>query len=189
MLSKKCLSRYNHSVRSETEAQEMIIQSAFDKTPVIEPGSYIAENAVITGDVEIQAGASIWYNAVLRGDSGKITISERANIQDNVTIHEETYVGHDVTVGHGAILHGCRIEPNCLIGMHSTVMDNAVIGEGSVVAAGCVVTKGQTIPPGSIVMGVPGKIVSESIPGIAEQLEKSALHYITLAKEQLPEMK
>ena len=165
----------------------MIIRSAFGRTPVIESGSFIAENAVITGDVEIQAGASIWYNAVLRGDSGKITISERTNIQDNVTIHEETFVGHDVTVGHGAILHGCRIEPDCLIGMHSTVMDDAVIGKGSVVAAGCVVTKGQVIPPGSIVMGVPGKIVSEDVPGVAEQMKKAALHYITLAKEQLHE--
>ena len=165
----------------------MIIRSAFDKTPVIEPGSYIAENAVITGDVEIQAGASIWYNAVLRGDSGKITIGERTNIQDNVTVHEETFVDHDVTVGHGAILHGCHIEPNCLIGMHSTVMDDALIGEGSVVAAGCVVTKGMVVPPGSIVMGVPGKIVSEDVPGIAEQMRKAALHYIDLANEQLPE--
>ena len=165
----------------------MIIRSAFDKTPVIEPGAYIAENAVITGDVEIQAGASIWYNAVLRGDSGKITISERANIQDNVTIHEETFVDHDVTVGHGAILHGGHIEPNCLIGMHSTVMDDALIGEGSVIAAGCVVTKGMIIPPGSIVMGIPGKIVQEEVPGIAEQMRKAALHYIDLAKEQLPE--
>lgn len=165
----------------------MIIRSAFDKTPVIEPGSYIAENAVITGDVEIQAGASIWYNAVLRGDSGKITIGERTNIQDNVTVHEETFVDHDVTVGHGAILHGCHIEPNCLIGMHSTVMDDALIGEGSVVAAGCVVTKEMVIPPGSIVMGVPGRIVSEDVPGIAEQMRKAALHYIDLAREQLPE--
>ncbi len=165
----------------------MIIRSAFDKTPVIEPDSYIAENAVITGDVEIRAGASIWYNAVLRGDSGKITIGERTNIQDNVTVHEETFVDHDVTVGHGAILHGCHIEPNCLIGMHSTVMDDALIGEGSVVAAGCVVTKGMVVPPGSIVMGVPGKIVSEDVPGIAEQVRKAALHYIDLAKEQLPE--
>ncbi len=165
----------------------MIIRSAFDRTPVIEPGSYIAENAVITGDVEIQAGASIWYNAVLRGDSGKITIGERTNIQDNVTVHEETFVDHDVTVGHGAILHGCHIEPNCLIGMHSTVMDDALIGEGSVVAAGCVVTKEMVIPPGSIVMGVPGRIVSEAVPGIAEQMRKAALHYIDLAREQLPE--
>ena len=165
----------------------MIIRSAFDKTPVIESGSYIAENAVITGDVEIQAGASIWYNAVLRGDSGKITIGERTNIQDNVTVHEETFVDHDVTVGHGAILHGCHIEPNCLIGMHSTVMDDALIGEGSVVAAGCVVTKGMVIPPGSIVMGVPGRIVSEDVPGIAEQMHKAALHYNDLAKEQLSE--
>ena len=163
----------------------MIIRTAFGKMPVIETGSYIAETAVITGDVEIQAGASIWYNAVLRGDSGKITIGERTNIQDNVTIHEETFVGHDVTVGHSAILHGCHIEPCCLIGMHSTVMDDAVIGEGSVIAAGCVVTKETVIPPGSIVMGVPGTIVSEDVPGIAAQMEKAALHYIDLAEEQL----
>ena len=108
-----------------------MIKSAAGNEPEIASGAYIAETAVITGDVTVMPGASIWFGAVLRGDSGAITIGERVNIQDNVVIHEETFVDHDVTVGHCAILHGCRIEPHCLIGMHATVMDGAVIGEGS----------------------------------------------------------
>lgn len=167
----------------------MIIKPFRGTNPQLSKGAYTAENAVITGEVTVLPGASIWFGAVLRGDSGKITIGERANIQDNVIVHEETVVGHDVTVGHGAILHGCHIEPHCLIGMHSTMMDGAVIGEGSIVAAGALVPKGKVIPPGSIVMGVPGKVVGNNPEDFIEQMKNTANHYIELAKEQLTEEK
>ena len=162
-----------------------MIKTAAGKIPEIADGAYIAENAVITGDVTVMTSASIWFGAVLRGDSGKITIGERVNIQDNVVIHEETFIDHDVTVGHCAILHGCRVEPHCLIGMHATVMDEAVIGEGSVIGAGALIPKGKIIPPGSVVMGVPGKVVSTAPEDFIDHMKEVALHYIDLAEGQL----
>ncbi len=161
-----------------------MIKSVHGHQPILEPHTYLAETAAVIGSVTVRSGASIWYGAVLRGDSGAITIGERTNIQDNVTIHEETSVGHDVTVGHNAVLHGCRVEPHCLIGMNCTILDGTVIGEGSIVAAGCLIPKGQIIPAGSIVMGVPGKITGRTPDNFIELMKLSASHYIELAEEQ-----
>ena len=101
---------------------------------------YIASGAVVTGDVELGNDVSIWHNAVLRGDSGKITVGDRSNIQDGCILHEETTVGADCTVGHGAILHGCTIGDGCLIGMGAIVLTGAVLAEGCLVGAGALVT-------------------------------------------------
>ncbi len=146
---------------------------------------YILSGAVVTGDVELGADVSVWHNAVLRGDSGKITVGDRSNIQDCCILHEETKVGSDCTVGHGAILHGCTIGDGCLIGMGAIVLNGAVLGDGCLVGAGALVTGKTNAPAGSVLLGNPAKIVKElTVEQMAEQ-KASAMHYVELAKATL----
>ena len=144
--------------------------------------SFIAPNATVVGDVTVEKDASIWYGAVLRGDQGAITIGEGSNIQDNCVVHEHTTVGKDCTVGHGAILHGCTIGDNCLIGMGATILDGAVIGEGSIIGAGALVGEGKVIPPRSLVVGVPGKVIREVSAEQFEGILKNAALYVEEGK-------
>ena len=154
------------------------------KEPVIS-GAYLAPNATVVGDVTLGKDASIWYGAVLRGDSGAITVGEETNIQENCVLHEKTTLGKQCTVGHGAILHGCVLGDRCLIGMGAIVLDGAVLGDGCLVGAGALVTGKTNAPAGSMLLGSPAKVVKELT---AEQLQanlESAEHYVLLAKEQL----
>ena len=146
---------------------------------------YIASGAVVTGDVELGNDVSIWQNAVLRGDSGKITIGDRTNIQDGCIVHEETHIGADCTVGHGAIVHGCTVGDGCLIGMGAIVLNGAVLGEGCLVGAGAVVTGKTNAPAGSVLLGSPAKIVKELTAEQMQQQKKDALHYVELAQKNL----
>lgn len=147
--------------------------------------TYIAPGAVVVGDVTLGEDVNIWYGAVLRGDSGKITVGEGTNIQDNCVVHEKTDIGAYCTVGHGAILHGCTIGDGCLIGMGAIVLNGAALGEGCLVGAGAVVTGKTNAPAGSVLLGSPAKIVKTlSAEEIANQRE-SAMHYIAQAKESL----
>jgi len=127
--------------------------------------AFVAENAAVTGDVTLGAGASVWFGCVLRGDDAPIRVGARTNIQDLTMVHADpgvpNEIGEECTVGHSAVLHGARVEPRCLIGMGAILLSGSVIGEGSVVAAGCVVTEGTSLPPRSLVRGVPGKVVRE----------------------------
>lgn len=133
--------------------------------PRVDDAIFIAESATITGDVELAPGTSIWYGAVLRGDTNIIRVGENTNIQDVCVLHGDAdwpvIVGNRVTVGHGAILHGCQIEDDCLIGMASVIMNGCIVGAGSIVAGGTVLAPGTKIPPRSLVVGVPGKIRRE----------------------------
>ena len=144
---------------------------------------YIAPGAVVVGDVELQEDVSIWYGAVLRGDSGRITVGKGSNIQDNCVIHEETRIGEYCTLGHGAIVHGCRIGDNCLIGMGAIVLDGAVLGDGCMVGAGALVTGKTNAPAGSVLLGSPAKVVRERTPEEAAAAQENAWHYIRLAKQ------
>ena len=146
---------------------------------------YILSGAVVTGDVELGTDVSVWHNAVLRGDSGKITVGDRSNIQDCCILHEETTVGCDCTVGHGAILHGCTIGDGCLIGMGAIVLNGAVLGEGCLVGAGALVTGKTNAPTGSVLLGNPAKIVKELTPEQMAEQKASAMHYVELAKAAL----
>lgn len=145
----------------------------------------MAENAALLGNVALGDNVSIWYGACIRGDSGDIIIGNNTNIQDNATIHAKTTIKDNVSIGHNAVIHGCTIEDNCLIGMHATVLNNAIIGENSMLAAGSLVTQGKIIPPNSLVMGVPGKVVRELTQEEIEKNKQNASHYVELAKLSL----
>lgn len=132
-----------------------------DKTPRIDPSAYIAPGAVVIGDVAIMAGASVWFNAVIRGDVEPIVIREGSNIQDGVVVHTDPGypcdVGENVTVGHNAILHGCRIATGVTVGMGATVLTGASVGESALVAAHALVLEGAEVEPRALVAGVPAK--------------------------------
>lgn len=150
-------------------------------TPKINNDVFLAETAVVIGDVEIGAHCSIWYNAVLRGDVNSIRIGEGSNIQDGVVIHtlytgsktpSQTIIGRNVSVGHNAIIHGGVIGDDCLIGMGSTILDNAIVPSGCIIAAGALVLAGAKLEPNSLYAGVPAKRIREVS---AEQREEVIL--------------
>ena len=132
------------------------------RKPEIHPDTFVAEGARLIGKVVLAAGASVWYNCVLRADIGDIVIGENSNIQDNSTIHVDfnlpTVVADHVTVGHGAILHACTIGSHCLIGMGAIVLDKAVIPPNSIVGAGALIPPRKTYPEGCLILGSPGVV-------------------------------
>lgn len=144
---------------------------------------YIAPNATIVGDVVLGKDANIWYGAVLRGDSGTITIGEGSNVQDNAVIHEKTTIGKYCTVGHGAIVHGATIGDGCLIGMGAIVLGGAVLGEGCLVGAGALVTGKTNAPAGSILLGSPAKVEKSMTPEQLVANLKNAAHYVELGQK------
>ena len=157
--------------------------------PTIDPEAFIAEGAVIRGDVRIERNASIWYNAVLRGDVDSIAVGEGSNIQDGCVVHVDrgcpVRIGRNVTVGHGAIVHGCTIGDGSLIGMGAIILNGAVIGEGCIVGAGALVTQGKHIPAGTLVIGSPARTVRAVTPEEREHNLANAQLYIEEARTQL----
>lgn len=146
-------------------ATSFSVLSVSGRTPAIDRSAFLAEGARVIGDVRLGEDTSVWYNAVLRGDSDPITVGAGSNLQDNVSVHVDAgrpvTIGRNVSVGHNAVVHGCTIEDGCLIGMGSVVLSGAVIGAGSLVAGGAVVLEGTVVPPGSLVAGVPAKVRRE----------------------------
>jgi carbonic anhydrase/acetyltransferase-like protein (isoleucine patch superfamily) len=132
------------------------------KTPDLARASWVAANATVIGDVTLGIQSSVFYGAVLRGDIARIIVGEGSNIQDNAIVHLaddlDAVIGAWCTIGHGAIVHACTIEDECLIGMGATILDGARIGARSIVGAGAVVTPRTIIPPGSLVLGAPGRV-------------------------------
>ncbi len=149
--------------------------------PQIGAGAWIAPTAVIIGDVVIAPGASVWWGAVLRGDTERITVGEGSNLQENAILHTDAgfplVIGANCTIGHKAMLHGCVIEDASLIGMSATVLNGARIGTGSLVGAASLVTEGKQIPPGSLVMGAPARVVRALDQAAQARLLASAAHY------------
>ncbi len=147
---------------------------------------YVADGAVVIGDVEIGEDSSVWFNTVVRGDIASIRIGRGSNVQDNSTVHvtsrDPVVIGDEVTSGHGVTVHGCTIEDLCLIGIGAVVLDGAVIGRGSVIGAGAVVAPGTVVPPGSLVLGVPGKVARTLGPGAADANRATAAHYVGYAR-------
>lgn len=137
--------------------------------PVIGEGCFLAETAVIIGDVILGSNCSVWYNAVIRGDVHHIRVGDNVNIQDNVTIHatylkSPTSIGNNVSIAHNAVVHGCTIHDNVLVGMGAIIMDDAVIDSNSIIAPGAVVTKGTHVESGSIYAGTPAKKIKDLSP-------------------------
>ena len=153
---------------------------------MIHPTAFIAPSASVMGDVTLGAESSVWYGAVLRGDMAPIVIGERTNLQDGTIVHVDTdvpcIIGARVGVGHRVILHGCIVEEECLIGMGSTLLNGVRIGTGSVVAAGAVIPEGMEVPAGSLVMGVPGRIVRKVDDTLRRRIEDTWSHYVEQAR-------
>jgi len=139
------------------------LDSFLRKQPVLGKGVYIARGAIVTGDVTLGDSASVWYNAVLRGDINRIVVGDHTNIQDNSVIHLADdfpcIIGSYVTVGHSAIVHACQIGNECLIGMGAVVLDGAEVGAQCLIGAKALVTQNVKIPAGSLVLGSPAKVV------------------------------
>jgi carbonic anhydrase/acetyltransferase-like protein (isoleucine patch superfamily) len=149
----------------------------------------LAPGAALAGAVELGDDVSVWYGAVLRGDLAPVVVGARSNIQDGTVMHvgddAPCVVGADTVVGHRAMLHACRVEDGCLIGMQATVLDEAVIGEGSVVGAGALVTARTVIPPRSLVLGVPGRVIRTLGERDAAEHRALAAKYIRLKENYL----
>jgi carbonic anhydrase/acetyltransferase-like protein (isoleucine patch superfamily) len=151
------------------------------QAPQVDEAAWIAPNATLVGSVTIEAGASIWYGAVLRADNEPITIGARSNVQDNCAFHVDVdrpvTLGEGVSVGHNAVVHGATIGDHVLIGMGAIVMNGAVVGDESMIAAGALVTEGMEVPPRSLVAGVPGKVRRELSDAEVEGLHENARIY------------
>jgi carbonic anhydrase/acetyltransferase-like protein (isoleucine patch superfamily) len=154
--------------------------------PKIAADVFIAPNATVIGDVTLEAGASVWFGAVIRGDEGRIVIGPGANIQDNVVIHvnhlHPTIIEANVTVGHSVVLEGCHLKAGSLIGMNATVLDGAVVGERTLVAAGSVVRENQAIPPDVLAAGVPAQIKGPMSEAARQHVLGSSGHYQEAAR-------
>jgi len=159
----------------------MAIYQLDDYTPQIDPSAWVADSAHVMGAITLEAHTSVWFGAVLRGDTETIHIGEGSNVQDLAVIHSDNglpeVVGKNVTVGHQVMLHGCIIGDESLIGIAAVVLNGARIGRHCVVGAGSVVTEGKTFPDGCLIMGTPAKVVRELTPEQIEGLRMSAKHY------------
>jgi carbonic anhydrase/acetyltransferase-like protein (isoleucine patch superfamily) len=151
------------------------------KRPKVHPDAYIAPTAVLIGEVEIGAGASVWFGAVLRGDEAAISVGEGANIQDNVVIHcaheMPTEIGPNATVGHAAQLEGCIVEEGAVVGMGATMLQRSKLGAGSMLAAGAVLGEGMAVPPGHMAAGVPATVKKPLDGSSSNWVRISAQHY------------
>jgi carbonic anhydrase/acetyltransferase-like protein (isoleucine patch superfamily) len=165
-----------------------IIRDFQDKSPIIDPSAFIAENATLIGNVVIGPEVSIWYGVVLRGDVGGIQIGARSNVQDLSMIHMtggafDTSLGEDVVVGHGVILHSAKVGNGALIGMGAILLDDCEIGEGAVVAAGSVVPPRMKVPPFVMVRGAPAKVVRELSAEERGMGRRGAAGYVELMRQ------
>ncbi len=155
----------------------------------LDPTAFIAPGAVVVGEVTLGPRSSVWFNTVVRGDTAPVEIGEDTNIQDNSTVHvdegQPAIVGARVTVGHRAIIHGCVIEDECLIGMGSVVLSGARIGTGSLVGAASLVGERQVIPPGSLALGAPARVMGPVTDAHREAIRSGNRHYVALSRSYL----
>ncbi len=173
----------------------MTIYSLADKKPQLPPeGEYwIADNAVVVGNVILKSGASVWFGATVRADNEAMVIGENTNIQDGSVLHSDPgsplVIGREVTVGHKVMLHGCQIGDNSLIGIGAVILNQAVIGKNCLIGANTLIPEGKVIPDGSLVMGQPGKVVRELTEAQIAALTLSAQHYVQNWKRYAEDMK
>lgn len=164
-----------------------IIKSLRGHTPQFGKDCFLADSAVVVGEVKMGDNCTVWFNAVVRGDVHSITIGDNTNVQDGAVIHctyqkAKTVIGSNVSIAHNAIVHGCTVDDNVLIGMGAIVMDDAIIGRESVIAAGSVVLSGTVVEPGSMYGGTPAKRIKGISPEMKEVIARTALNYPMYAK-------
>jgi carbonic anhydrase/acetyltransferase-like protein (isoleucine patch superfamily) len=157
--------------------------------PLIASNVFVAPNATILGKVTIGSDSSVWFQSVIRGDINEIQIGSGTNIQDGSILHVADMfglkIGNQVSCGHRAILHACAIQDRVLVGMNAVVMDGAEVGAGSIIGAGALLTKGTTIPPGSLVLGSPGKVVRRLTVDEQKGIEELAEKYVCVGRYYL----
>ena len=158
------------------------------KAPRLDPTVFTAAGSVVTGDVEIGEGSSLWFGTVVRGDVNYVRIGARTNVQDQSVVHvttgtAPTVIGDDVTIGHRAVLHGCTVKDRCLVGIGAIVLDGAVVGPDAMVGAGALVPPGAVVPPGTLVMGSPARPKRDLTPEEVAFLRTSAARYVTYAAQ------
>jgi carbonic anhydrase/acetyltransferase-like protein (isoleucine patch superfamily) len=166
----------------------VVIYAFNDRIPDLHPaGCYVSPSAQVIGSVRLGESASVWFHAVLRGDSEWIEVGARSNVQDGSVVHADpgmpTLIGEDVSVGHMVLLHGCRVGAKSLIGNGSIVLDGAQIGSSSIVAAGALVPPRMVVPDGVIVMGSPAKVVREVSAKDLEMIARASAHYVQRSAE------
>lgn len=172
------------------ELPQLMIKPFNSIEPKIHPTAFIADGAIVIGDVEIGEDASIWFGSIIRGDVNYIRIGARTNIQDGTIIHvssktHPTILEENITVGHRVTLHGCHVESGCLIGIGAILMDGVRVGRNSLVAAGSLLIPGTQIPPNSMVMGSPAKVKRQLTVEELAYLDKSWRNYVELKKHYL----
>ncbi|MFP3861663.1 gamma carbonic anhydrase family protein [Pseudomonas capeferrum] len=163
-----------------------------DLRVVSHPTSWIAPNATVIGNVRLQAHASVWFGAVLRGDNELIDIGEDSNVQDGTVMHTDMgsplTLGKGVTVGHNAMLHGCTVGDYSLVGINAVILNGARIGKHCIIGANALIPEGKEIPDGSLVMGSPGKVVRELSEQQMRMIEAGAAHYVHNAQRYAREL-
>ena len=164
----------------------MAVYQLGDDAPQIAASAWVADSAQVIGTVELAADASVWFNAVLRGDTEPIRIGKGSNVQDGTVIHCDrgfpVTLGENVTVGHQVVLHGCTVGDGSLIGIQAVVLNGAKIGKHCLVGAGALVTEGKEFPDGSLIVGSPAKVVRQLTPEQIAGLQRSAEHYVQNAR-------
>ena len=153
-----------------------------NRVPQLHDSAWVADNAVVIGTVVMEAGSSVWFNCVVRGDNDLITIGENSNVQDGAVLHTDTgfklSIGRDCTIGHKAMLHGCEIGEGSLVGIGSVVLNGAKIGQNSIVGAGSVVPEGKVYPDNVLILGSPAVVKRELKPAEYQRIRLGAQHYV-----------
>ena len=162
-----------------------ILRALNGKTPTVASSAFVADTAVLIGDVTVEEGASIWYGVVLRGDIAPVVVHRNANVQDNVVGHVDIdvplIIGEGATIGHSAVLHSCTIGHHSMVGMHATVLTGATVGDEAVVAAAALVPENRVVPARSVSMGIPARTVRSLADEEIQELHRRAQNYARLA--------
>lgn len=173
-------------MRGQFGSEGVLLYSLGDKKVRFEGEYWVADNAVVLGNVLLKNNASVWFNAVLRGDNDLITVGEGSNVQDGAVLHTDPgfplTIGPDVTIGHQVMLHGCEIGEGSLIGINAVVLNGAKIGRNCLVGANALIAEGKEIPDNSMVLGSPGKVVKTLPDAQAQAIRIGAKHYVENAR-------
>ncbi len=169
-----------------------MLYSLGNKTPQLRGNNYVAENAVVVGDVVLEKNANVWFGVTIRGDNNTITLGENVNIQDGAVLHTDEGVAltleKNVSVGHMVMLHGCHVKEGSLIGIKAVILNNAVIGRNCLIGAGALIAEGKAIPDGSLVLGAPGRVVRQLSNDEIKMIHGIAQHYVDNAERYRHEL-